>query len=212
MFIGHFAVAFILIYLFPGVDQIIPLVGVAFPDLLWPFLIFIGLEKVEINKETALQKEIKFTHYPFSHSLVIGTAIACIPGLIIALLVGPIAGIVFVVASSSHWVLDIPVHMGDLPVLGWGKDRKVGLGLWGKPIPTFIMELAFYIVATVLFLPMASWPAVIAIGLIFHMMNINSVLGLSRTNPSGSPRSYAALALVGFGLYISAFTVFIGKV
>ena len=63
MFIGHFAVAYVFIRFFPGVPPLIPLLGVGFPDLLWPFLILSGIEKVSIDPESPLQNRIKFTSY-----------------------------------------------------------------------------------------------------------------------------------------------------
>ena len=124
MFIGHFAVAFILIGIFPSVPSLVILFGVSFPDLLWPALVLLGREHVTINPDNPLQNAIGFTSYPFSHSLVTGTLIAAIPGIAIGYLVSPIAGILFIVASASHWILDVVMHVGDLPVFGIGKDIK----------------------------------------------------------------------------------------
>jgi hypothetical protein len=39
----------------------------------------------------------------------------------------------------------------------------------------------------------------LAVGVLFHGINANSFLGLSKKNPFGSPRAYASVALVGFG-------------
>jgi hypothetical protein len=60
MFIGHFAFAYVLIRLFPGVFPMIPLLGVDFPDLLWPFLIFSGIERCSIDPESPLQNQEDF--------------------------------------------------------------------------------------------------------------------------------------------------------
>ena len=46
MFIGHFAIAFLLGSLVPGVPLLVFLVGVSFPDLFWPILVLAGVEKV----------------------------------------------------------------------------------------------------------------------------------------------------------------------
>ena len=153
MFIGHFAFAYVLIRLFPGVLPMIPLLGVDFPDLLWPFLIISGIEKVSIDPESPLQNHIKFTSYPYSHSLVLGTLIACVVGLGLAYFTSPLAGLVFVAASASHWLLDATVHLKDLPVLGFGPDRKFGFGLWNRPKTAFIIEYLFYAVLTALTFP-----------------------------------------------------------
>ena len=60
MFIGHFAIAFILIILFPQVPVWVPLVGVSFPDLLWGVLILVRKEEVVVNKDSPLQRSIVF--------------------------------------------------------------------------------------------------------------------------------------------------------
>ncbi len=196
MFIGHFAFAYVLIRLFPGVLPMIPLLGVDFPDLLWPFLIISGIEKVSIDPESPLQNHIKFTSYPYSHSLVLGTLIACVVGLGLAYFTSPLAGLVFVAASASHWLLDATVHLKDLPILGFGPDRKFGFGLWNRPKSAFIIEYLFYAVLTALTFPSKLMPLLV-VGTIFHLINANSFLGLTKTNPFKSPNAYAMLALVG---------------
>ena len=197
MFIGHFAVAYLLIALFPAVPPLVVLFGVSFPDLLWPVLVLTGKEKVTISPDNPLQNAIGFTSYPFSHSLVIGILIAAVPGLFIAYFVSPLAGIVFVVASASHWLLDVVTHKKDLPVLGTGRDVRVGLGLWNYPRSAFVLELIFYVVITVLVVQPAQVIPLLALGFAFHLINANSFFGFSRKNPF-TPRSYAFAALAGF--------------
>ncbi|MDD1693818.1 MAG: hypothetical protein LUQ71_03755, partial [Methanoregula sp.] len=149
-----------------------------------------------------LQNAIGFTSYPFSHSLVTGTLIAAVPGLAVAYLVNPVAGVVFVGASASHWFLDVVTHIRDLPVLGiGGSDVKVGLGLWNYPRQAFVLELFFYVVVTVLVVQPAMVIPLLALGLAFHLINANSFLGLSKNNPF-TARQYAVAALFGFLLFI----------
>jgi membrane-bound metal-dependent hydrolase YbcI (DUF457 family) len=83
MFIGHFAIAFLLARLFPQVTVLIPLVAVSFPDLLWPLLVFAGIEKVKVNPESALQKHLVFESYPYSHSLIFTNFVALAVGLVL---------------------------------------------------------------------------------------------------------------------------------
>ncbi len=197
MFIGHFAVAYILIRLFPGVPSMIPLLGVGFPDLLWPFLILSGIEKVSIDPDSPLQNRIKFISYPYSHSLVLGTLIACLLGVGLAYFTSLLAGFVFVAASVSHWLLDATVHLKDLPILGIGSDKKVGFGLWNLPNAAFVVEYLFYAVLTALTFPSKLMPLLV-IGAVFHLINANYFLGLTKTNPFKSPNVYAVLTLLGF--------------
>ncbi len=74
MFIGHFAVAFLLAYLFPGVPIWVALVGVSFPDLLWSLFVPLGIEDLKVDPNTPLQKSLQFKKLPYSHSLVITSA------------------------------------------------------------------------------------------------------------------------------------------
>ena len=205
MFIGHFAVAFLLMWLFPNVNPLVPLIGVSFPDLLWPFLVFSGVEKLTVNPDSPLQKDLVFLSYPFSHSLVMGTLVASGFGLVLGLLLGALSGVVFVLASASHWVLDILVHMKDLPVTGMRNDRKVGLGLWGRPRLAFILEYLFYGAMTLLFVPSSQIMAILVLGGVFHLINSNSFLGFTRRNPTRTSRAYAGLALFGFSAFIVTF-------
>jgi len=202
MFIGHFAVAYILISLFPGVTPLVPLSGVSFPDLLWPFLVFAGIEKVSVNPKTPLQKGIMFLSYPYSHSLLTGALIAAVPGLALAFFVHPLTGIVFVAASASHWIFDTVVHLKDLPVLGFGRDYKIGFGLWRWGGIAFAVELIFYVLVTILIMPEGYMLPLLALGVFFHAINANSFFGFTRKNPASSPRAYALLALVGFLAFI----------
>jgi hypothetical protein len=204
-------VAFLLMWLFPNVTPLVPLIGVSFPDLLWPFLVLSGVEKVTVNPDSPLQKDLDFVSYPFSHSLVIGMLIASGLGIIPGLLLGPLSGVVFVLASASHWVLDISVHMKDLPVTGMRRDRKVGLGLWGRPRLAFVLEYLFYGAMTLLFVPSSQIIGILVLGGVFHLVNSNSFLGFTRRNPTRTSRAYAGLALFGFSAFIVAYILVIGK-
>ncbi len=166
-----------------------------------------GVEEVAWNRESPLQKNIKFVKYPYSHSLVLGTLLACIPGLAIGLWLGPAAGLVFVAASASHWLLDTIVHLRDLPILGFDGDRKVGFGLWRHGSVALVVEYVFFAIGTLLFVPRQSWAYVFVAGLILHMINLNSFIGFTKKNPIPSGKAYAALAFVGFGAAIWLFNV-----
>lgn len=203
MFIGHFALAYLIMYLCPGVPPLIPLIGVSFPDLLWPVLVFAGIEKADIKPGSPRQDTLVFQSYPYSHSLVIGTLLAAVPGAIIGVFFGPVAGLVFVAASASHWFLDAIVHVRDLPVLGFGRDVKAGAGLWRAGPAAFFIELALYVVFTLLFAPAGTKVPLLVLGILFHLVNANSFFGFSKENPFKTPRAYAAVAFFAFAAFIA---------
>ncbi len=204
MFIGHFAIAFLLARLFPQVPILAPLIAVSFPDLVWPWLIFAGIEKVSVNPDSPLQKHIIFEKYPYSHSLILTNLLALALSIVLALILGkPTVALVFTAGSASHWILDSVVHLPDLPVLGFGKrDRKVGLGLWRSGPLAFVLEFIFYAVVTVAALPRRLVPGALLLGSVFHLINANSFFGFTRKNPFRTPASYALMALIGFAFFI----------
>jgi hypothetical protein len=205
MFIGHLAGAELLRAAFPGTPSWVSLVGVGFPDLLWGVTVLTGVEKARMGT-SPLQKDIEFISYPFSHSLVLTNILALVPGAAIGLVLGWQATLVFVLASISHWLLDVIVHKRDLPVLGFGRDIKVGLGLWRLSRTSFFVEYALILAATLLFVDRSAQWLVLAVALLLHLVNLNSFFGLTRSNPIRSEKVYAAMALAGFAVMALAFS------
>jgi hypothetical protein len=204
MFVGHFAIAFLLWRLFPQVPLPVYLIAVSFPDLLWSILVPAGIEKVKINPDSPLQKFIVFEKFPYSHSLVLGSVLSLPVGLLIAgLLNNPLVVPMFVAGSASHWFLDTLVHLKDLPVLGFDGDRKVGAGLWKRGPLAFDVEYVFYLITTLFAISRLPLVYALAMGTIFHGINIPSFFGgAKRKNIVKSSNGYAALALLGFGSFI----------
>jgi len=202
MFVGHFAVAFLLWRLFPQVPLPVILIAVSFPDLLWSILVPAGVETVRINPDSPLQKFVVFEKFPYSHSLVLGTIISLPIGLLIAaILNNPLVVPVFVAGSASHWLLDTVVHLKDLPVLGFDGDRKVGAGLWKRGPLAFVVEYVLYAIVTLFALSGFSLVYALILGGVFHAINLPSFFGANRKNSVKSSNSYAVLALIGFGSF-----------
>ncbi len=202
MFVGHFAIAFLLWRLFPQVPLPVVLIAVSFPDLLWSLLVPAGVEKVRINPDSPLQKFIVFEKFPYSHSLVVGNVWSLIVGLLIAgVLNNPLVVPIFVAGSASHWLLDTVVHLKDLPILGFDGDRKVGAGLWKRGPVAFVVEYAFYAIVTVFALSGLPLVYALILGGVFHAINLTSFFGSTRKNSIKSSNAYAGLALLGFGSF-----------
>lgn len=94
--------------------------------------------------------------------------------------------------------MDTIVHIRDLPILGFGRDKKIGFGLWNYGRAAFIVEYVFYVAGTLLIMPFGYVLPLLVLGTIFHLLNANSFFGFTKTNPSKSINSYAVLALIGF--------------
>lgn len=147
MFLGHFGAAFAL----KRVDRRPSLAALVFAatflDLLWGCFLLLGWERALIEPGHLPMGPLVFTSYPYSHSLV--AAIGW--GLVVAAVYysWPTrdtsghrgrAALVVGAAVVSHWLLDVLVHVADLPLSG-DTSRKVGLGLWHSVPASVAAEL-----------------------------------------------------------------------
>ncbi len=123
-----------------------------------------------------------------------------------------VRSLLFTAASASHWLLDTVVHRKDLPVLGFGHDGTVGLGLWTRPRLAFAVEYVFYAAVTFLVFPWSAVLPVLVIGFAFHALNANSFFAFTKRNPTPSPAAYAGLALFGFIAFSLVFVFAVGHV
>lgn len=207
MYIGHFGPAAVLLSINKTVAPLPVMVGAAFPDLLWGVLVLAGKEKVRVFPKTSLQSKVKFTKFPYSHSLIYTNLLALIPAALFGLLYWNwVAGLFFWLGSVSHWLLDAVVHFSDLPIKGFGKDRKVGLGLWRQSFAAFLFEYLFFAACAAFSVSNNDLLAVLIIGAALHLINANSFFGLTPKNPTPTPKLFALSALVGFIIAIAAFT------
>lgn len=212
MFVGHYAAAVGLVALTPepaGLAVTLPVaIGVAWPDLVWPILVRLGVERVDVDPASPLQEAQRFTFFPYSHSLVLSSALAVPAGLIVALVTGsPLIGLLFWIAALSHWLLDLVVHIRDLPVLGFGTDRLVGWGLWRHPRVAFFVEYALLAAAVIAWAPARLWPGLLLGGALLHLCNANSFFGFTRRNPFPTSRRFALIAALGYAGAIAWFVL-----
>jgi len=211
MYIGHYAAAAALLALVPephAAAVVVPVaVGVAWPDLVWPVLVLARREKVTVDPVDPLQRSVRFDGYPLSHSLVLSNLLALIPAILVALLCRSwLAGTLFLVAAISHWLLDLVVHLRDLPVLGFGRhDRKLGAGLWRLPRTAFFAEYLFFAAVVLAVAPPRLYAGVLGGGLLLHLLNANSAFGFTKRNPFGTPTAFAIMTLVGYAAAITWF-------
>ena len=152
MFLGHFAVAFAAKRAAPTVSLGTWIVACQLLDLLWPLFVLLGIETVAITPGITVFSPLDFTHYPWTHSLLMAAVWSCAMGAlywrlratyIVATLVG--------VVVLSHWFLDLLVHRPDLP-LAPGSDVKVGFGFWNSVAGTLIIEFALFALGVGLYL------------------------------------------------------------
>jgi len=178
MFIGHFGLAFAAKRAAPSVSLGTLFLAAQLADLVWPNLVLLGVEKVEVAPGITAVTPLDFVSYPYSHSLLalalwgalfagIHWAIKRRGGVVPWL----IAGLVL-----SHWVLDWLTHRPDMPLL-IGGGPLVGLGLWNSIPGTVVIETALFLAGVALY--------------------VRATRALDRTG------TYALWGLVAFLLFIS---------
>jgi membrane-bound metal-dependent hydrolase YbcI (DUF457 family) len=144
MFIGHYGLALASKRLAPKTSMGTLMFAAQSLDLLWPMLLLVGVERVEIDRGITVMTPLDFTHYPVSHSLlaVLGWAVL-IAGIFFVIRRDRRAAVVIGALVASHWFLDLLVHRPDLPLTLTGSDRY-GLGLWNHPPFEIALELILF--------------------------------------------------------------------
>ena len=147
MFLGHYGVALALKRAEPKVSLGTLFIATQLVDLLWGAFLLLGWEHVRILPDDNPLLTLQFYDYPISHSLVgrggLGVAAAACyyswptrdttRHWQASALVGR--------AVASHWLLDLIVHIPDLPLAG-NDSPKFGLGLWRHFGLSVALELA----------------------------------------------------------------------
>jgi len=145
MFIGHFGLGFGAKRAAPAVSLGTLFLACQFADLLWPTLLLLGLERVEVQPGATKMTPLNFVSYPYSHSLLA----LCVWGAVFG--VGYLAirrtrvsaAVTIALLVVSHWVLDFITHRPDLPLTPSGSAR-VGLGLWSSIPATLAVEALIF--------------------------------------------------------------------
>ncbi|HJQ09801.1 MAG TPA: metal-dependent hydrolase, partial [Gemmatimonadaceae bacterium] len=146
MFLGHYGVAFAAKRVAPRSSLGVLAFAGEFLDELWPILLLLGVEQVEIVPGYTTTNPLKFTYYPYSHSLLLAIVWgAIIGGLYFAFRKYGRGAWVIAALVVSHWFLDLPMHAKDLPLWPGEASPKYGWGLWNIPAATKIIELTIYL-------------------------------------------------------------------
>lgn len=152
MFLGHFGVAFAAKRAAPTVSLGTLVVACQLLDLLWPVFVLLGMETVAITPGITVFSPLDFTHYPWTHSLLMAAVWSCAMGALYWRRRGNyIAATLLGLVVLSHWFLDLLVHRPDLP-LAPGSDVKVGFGLWNSVSGTLIIEFVLFALGLGLYL------------------------------------------------------------
>jgi hypothetical protein len=145
MFIGHFGLAFGARRAARQVSLGTLFAACQFADLLWPTLVLLGYERVEVQPGATAMTPLNFVSYPYSHSLLMlavwGVGFGAVYSLVRRARLS--AAVTIALLVVSHWGLDYVTHLPDLPLAPHG-SRRLGLGLWNSVPATLVVELGIF--------------------------------------------------------------------
>lgn len=143
MFVGHIAIALAAKRVAPRTNLGLLTLGAQWADTLWPILVLVGVERVEIRPGVTRMTPLDFVSYPWSHSLLMLAVWGALAALAYRRGGGPRAALLLGATVVSHWVLDVVTHRPDMPLVPFGGPR-LGLGLWNHPAAELLLEGAMY--------------------------------------------------------------------
>ena len=152
MFVGHYGVSFAA----RAADERLPLwllfIAVQWLDVVWSGLVMLNVEKLRIVQGFTEATSFDLYYMPYTHGLLGALALAAGLGAVVALFYRDrraAVGVMVAGAVFSHWLLDLVVHVPDLPLLG--DSFKVGFGLWRHVWISFPLEIAVLVAGAAIY-------------------------------------------------------------
>jgi hypothetical protein len=174
MVLGHYGVAFAAKKITPRVPLPLLFIAAQLADILWPVFLITHIEKYAIVPGTSVVSPYDFIYYPWSHSLAMDIFWGLLLGILYYRITKyrPGAWMVGLVVVS-HWVLDLIVHIPDLPLTPFS-NIKLGFGGWNSFVFTIAIESIIFYGGVFIY-----WKATKAISAAGHWSLILLVLLLS---------------------------------
>ena len=149
MFLGHYALGLAAKRAAPRLSLGILFLAAQLADIVWPYLLALGLEQVRIDPGNTAFTPLDFVRYPYSHSLALLPVWGIAAGWLLVRR-DPRGVLVVTALVVSHWFLDAFTHRPDMPLYPGGP--RVGLGLWNSIGATVAIELTMYAIGVWLYL------------------------------------------------------------
>lgn len=148
MIAGHFGLA----ALVKAREKNLPLsalmLGAVWLDVVFVPLLLAKVETLEPLAGKAGGYGQAVIHADYTHSLLGAVFLSVLFGAAGALRWGRRGGAVLGAVAFSHWLLDLPVHHHDMPLLP-GQAGFLGFGLWSVPALSALLELALVVAGAV---------------------------------------------------------------
>lgn len=152
MFVGHYGVSFAAKVPEKRLPLWLLFLAVQWLDVVWSALVMLDVEKLRIVNGLTQGSPLDLYYMPYTHSLLGALALSAALGAVGVLFVKERRTALFAVLAGavfSHWLLDLVVHVEDLPL--WGNSFKVGFGLWRNLWISFPLEIASLIAGAALY-------------------------------------------------------------
>jgi hypothetical protein len=142
MFVGHYGVSFAARRAVGRVPLWVWFLATQWMDVVWSVLVLLGIEKLRIVPGFTEANALDLYYMPFTHGLPGSILVSLVFGAIVAVFLSENRAttlLLVAAASFSHWMLDLVVHVPDLPL--YDNSAKVGFGLWRHVMLSFPLEL-----------------------------------------------------------------------
>lgn len=154
MIAGHFGFAAGVKAKTPAVPLWALMLACQWLDVLFVPLLLAGVERLEPVAGTKMGAYGgAVIHADYTHSLVGAALLSAVLGVPAALRWGRRTGVILALVSFSHWLLDLPMHRADMPILPGdaGNLPRLGFGLWQHPVPSALLELAIVVTGATMY-------------------------------------------------------------
>ncbi len=161
MVAGHFGLAALVKSREPRTPLWALMLASQWLDVLFVPLFAAGVERITpVPGGTAGGYGEGIIYADYTHSLVGALVLSALFGLVAAIPWGRRSGVVLGAMAFSHWLLDLPMHRGDLPILpgNVGHLPRLGFGLWRWPALSIGVELALVVAGAYVY-----WRAAVAV-------------------------------------------------
>jgi hypothetical protein len=202
MFAGHYGIAF---GAKPAAKQV-PLwvwfIAVQWLDVIWSLLVLAGIEKVRIVPGFTEANTLDLYYMPYTHGLPGAIVLSLIFGGVVGMFIKGNRGttiLLVAAASFSHWVLDLVVHVPDLPL--YDNSAKVGFGLWRNVALSFPLELIVLGLGAWLYARAAGFASTRGRYAFWGFVAVLAVLQVV-ANFGSAPSSPESMAITALGLYL----------
>jgi hypothetical protein len=153
MIAGHFGLSAIVKSRAPYVPLWALMVATVWLDVVFVPLFLSGVETIESTAGPRGGYGTGIIHANYTHSLVGALTLSALFGCLAYWLWGKRSGLILGAVAMSHWLLDLIVHRGDMPLLpgNAGAMPLLGFGLWRHPSASAAVELTLVVVGSFLY-------------------------------------------------------------